>query len=67
MTSGECLTNKWFCMKYVWKYLSVEILLIRECSSRYLHLGIEDGHRRKFSFIYIILRALLEKIEQSPY
>ena len=39
MTSGECLTNKWFCNKYIGKYLSVEILLIRECSSRYFHLG----------------------------
>jgi hypothetical protein len=27
MTSGECVENKWFNMKYIGKYLSVEILL----------------------------------------
>jgi hypothetical protein len=26
MTSGECVENKWFNMKYIGKYLSVEIL-----------------------------------------
>ena len=31
MTSGECFENKWFYMKYIGKYLSVEILLTREC------------------------------------
>jgi hypothetical protein len=31
MTSGECFENKWFYMKHVGKYLSVEILLTREC------------------------------------
>jgi hypothetical protein len=25
MTSGECVENKWFNMKYIGKYLSVEI------------------------------------------
>ena len=25
MTSGECFENKWFYMKYIWNYLSVEI------------------------------------------
>jgi hypothetical protein len=33
MTSGECFENKWFYMKYIGKYLSVEILLTRECIS----------------------------------
>ena len=33
MTSGECFENKWFYMKYIGKYLSVEILLTRECSN----------------------------------
>jgi hypothetical protein len=32
MTSGECFENKWFYMKYIGKYISVEILLTRECS-----------------------------------
>jgi hypothetical protein len=27
MTSGECFENKWFYMKYIGKYLSVEILV----------------------------------------
>ena len=31
MTSGECFENKWFYMKYIAKYLSVEILLTHEC------------------------------------
>jgi hypothetical protein len=26
MTSGECVENKWFNMKYIGKYISVEIL-----------------------------------------
>ena len=30
MTSGECVENKWFKIKYIGKYLSVEILLTRE-------------------------------------
>jgi hypothetical protein len=30
MTSGECFENKWFYMKYIEKYLSVEILLTRD-------------------------------------
>ena len=34
MTSGECFENKWFYMKYTGKYLSVEILLTRECRSK---------------------------------
>jgi hypothetical protein len=33
MTSGECVENKWFNMKYIGKYLSVEILLTHECRS----------------------------------
>ena len=32
MTSWECYENKWFYMKYIRKYLSEEILLIRECN-----------------------------------
>ena len=32
MTSGECVENKWFNMKYIGKYLSVEILLTHECT-----------------------------------
>ena len=32
MTSGECLKYKWFYMKYIGKYLSVEILLTCECT-----------------------------------
>jgi hypothetical protein len=47
MTSGECLTNKWLCMKYIGKYLSVEILLISECSSRYFHLGNRGWSQKK--------------------
>jgi len=31
MSSGECFENKWFYMKYIGKYLSLEILLTREC------------------------------------
>ena len=31
MTSGECVENKWFNMKYIGKYLVVEILLTHEC------------------------------------
>jgi hypothetical protein len=31
MTSRECFENKWFYMKYIWKYLSGEKLLSREC------------------------------------
>ena len=31
MTAGECLQNKWFYMKYIGKYLNVEILLTCEC------------------------------------
>jgi hypothetical protein len=31
MNSGEFLENKWFYMKYIGKYLSVEILLTHEC------------------------------------
>jgi len=31
MTSGECFENKWFYMKDIGKYLSVEILLTCEC------------------------------------
>ena len=27
MTSGKCFESKWFYMKYIGKYLSVEILL----------------------------------------
>jgi len=34
MTAGECLQNKWFYMKYIGKYLNVEILLICDCSKR---------------------------------
>jgi hypothetical protein len=30
MTSGECIENKWFNMKYVGKYLRLEILLTHE-------------------------------------
>ena len=37
MTSGECFENKWFYMKYIWKYLSVEILLTHEC--RWLNIS----------------------------
>jgi hypothetical protein len=36
MTSGECVENKWFKMKYIGKYLSVEILLTRECIYAYI-------------------------------
>ena len=32
MTSGEYVENKWFNMKYIGKYLSVEILLTHECT-----------------------------------
>ena len=32
MTSGECVENKWFNMKYIGKYLSVEILLTHACT-----------------------------------
>jgi hypothetical protein len=35
MTSGECVENKWFKMKYIGKYLSVEILLTHECTYNY--------------------------------
>ena len=28
MTAGECLQNKWFYMKYIGKYLNVEILFV---------------------------------------
>jgi hypothetical protein len=31
-TSEECFENKWFYMKYIKKYLGVEILLTRECT-----------------------------------
>ena len=34
MTSRECFENKWFYMKYIGKYLSGEILLARECTSK---------------------------------
>ena len=34
MTSGECFGNKWFYMKYIGKYLSVEILLTCECTHK---------------------------------
>ena len=30
MTSGECIENKWFNMKYIGKYLRLEILLTHE-------------------------------------
>ena len=33
MTSGECVENKWFNMKYIGKYFSAEILLTHECIS----------------------------------
>ena len=33
MTSEECVENKWFNMKYIGEYLSVEILLTHECIS----------------------------------
>ena len=36
MTSGECFENKWFYMKYIGKYLSVEILLTHECIRHFL-------------------------------
>ena len=41
MTSGECFENKWFYMKYIGKYLSVEILLTGECSliMKYFRFG----------------------------
>ena len=32
MTSGECFENKWFYMKNIGQYLSVEILLTPECT-----------------------------------
>ena len=32
MTSGEYFENKWVYMKDIGKYLSVEILLPRECT-----------------------------------
>ena len=32
MTSGEFKKNNWFYMKYIGKYLGVEILLTCECS-----------------------------------
>jgi hypothetical protein len=32
MTSENCFENKWFYMKYVEKYLSVETLLTRDWS-----------------------------------
>ena len=35
VTSRECFENKWFYMKYMGKYPSGEILLARECISRY--------------------------------
>ena len=38
MTSWECFENKWFYMKYIGKYLSVEILMTRECSITVCHL-----------------------------
>jgi len=44
MTLVECFENKGFCMKYIRKYLSAEILLTRECRSpkarfdRYKHV-----------------------------
>jgi hypothetical protein len=31
MTSGECVENKWFNMKYIGNYLSVEILFNKSC------------------------------------
>ena len=31
MTSWECYENKWFYMKYIGKYFSVEILLTCDC------------------------------------
>jgi hypothetical protein len=37
MTSRECFENKWFYMKYIGKYLSGEILLLKytSCKSAY--------------------------------
>ena len=35
MTAGKCSINKYFHRKYIGKYLSVEILLTRECISIY--------------------------------
>ena len=32
MTTGEYFEKKWFYMKYIGKYLSVEILLTCECT-----------------------------------
>jgi len=37
MTSGERFKNKWFYMKFIGKYLSVEILLTRECTCTKLY------------------------------
>ena len=45
MTSGECVENKWFNMKYIEKYLSVEILLTHECIRLKTQKGPPFGNR----------------------
>ena len=34
MTLWECYENKWFYMKYIGKYLSEEIRLTHECTTK---------------------------------
>ena len=57
MTSGECFENKWFYMKYIGKYLSVEILLTRVCT--YLFETISENVVRWKLFFYGQMFVLL--------
>ena len=57
MTLGECFENKWFYMKYMGKYLSVEILLTCGCSWSYI---IFNRIAMKLHSAYILKKSLLK-------
>jgi len=56
ITSEECVENKWFNMKYIGKYLNVEILLTRECSwyYRFIHYHYMKATNRTATLIKIL-------------
>jgi hypothetical protein len=59
MTSEECFENKWFYMKYIGKYLSVEILLNRygvDINRFFLCLNVQLANIA-FTFVMIYIKT----------
>ena len=55
MTTGECLKNKWFYMKYIGKYLSLGIFLTYECTIRITNATIQSlGKKMGYHWNFVL-------------